>query len=111
MSDRWIKECETILKQIREVTKEASKDRLEAVRAMRFTLYAIHRSVLGWLGWVNNPDVMSEFSLEELEEMSKILTNYAETFIEYDAKVTGKGGEKTLAQEDKSHKKPQGLYV
>ncbi len=111
MSERWVRECESILKRIREAAKMTPKDRLEVVRLMRFTLYAIHRSVLGWLGWVNNPDVMSEFSKEELEEMNKFLSNFAESFIEYDAKVTGRGSEKGLAPKKKKEREMEGFYV
>jgi hypothetical protein len=57
---------------------------------IRFTLFALQRSVTGWIEWANNPDVMAEFSLEELKEINKNLSELVCAFIEYDAKITGR---------------------
>ncbi|MCD6529639.1 DUF2153 family protein [Candidatus Bathyarchaeota archaeon] len=112
MSERWVAGCERILEQIRSLSYAKDQDRLEVVRSMRFTLNAIYRSVVGWLGWVNNPDVMAEFSLEELKEMNETLIKFAESFIEYDAKVTSKGPRKVEERRDLGRTgKPEGFYV
>lgn len=112
MSERWVDGCERILKQIKDLSYDKDQDRLEIVRSMRFLINAIYRSVVGWFGWVNNPDVMAEFSIEELKEMNNKLIKFAESFIEYDAKVTSKGPRKTEEQpEPGGVRKPEGFYV
>lgn len=87
MSARWVQDCKRILDQIRKL-EDVKGDRLDMVRAIRFTLYALQRSVSGWMEWINNPDVMARFSLEELKEISKNLTKLAQSFIEYDCEIT-----------------------
>jgi len=73
MSEGWVKTCERILEQMRKMSEKRDKDRLDLIQSMRFSLYALHRSILGWLNWVNNPDIMVSFKREELEEMNKAL--------------------------------------
>jgi len=46
--------------------------------------------------WVNNPDIMTRFSKEDLEEMNKKLAEFTRSFIEYDLEVTRKGQGKGL---------------
>lgn len=111
MSERWVKGCERILEEIKRQSYAKDKDRLELVRLMRFTLNALHRSVLGWLGWVNNPDVMAEFSLEELKEMNDNLIKFTESFIEYDVKVTSKGPKKIEEALRVGEEEREGFYV
>ena len=89
MSEKWVQDCKRILQEIKKMTESGGKDRLDVVRAMQFTLFALQRSVAGWVEWVNNPDVMATFSLEELDEINKTLSELIRPFIEYDAKVTG----------------------
>jgi hypothetical protein len=121
MSEKWIQDCKKILQKIRKIGESKGKDRLDVVRAMRFTLFALQRSVTGWIDWVNNPDIMATFSLEELNEINKNLSELIRPFIEYDAKVTG-NSQKTLirpeANEDckeeliqKPEKKSDVFYV
>ncbi len=88
LSERWIQDSKQILKEMEKLSK--GKDRLDMVRSMRFSLYALQRSVVGWFTWVNNPDVMARFSLEELKEINETLTKFAESYIEYDIKATEK---------------------
>jgi len=90
MSERWIQECKRILDQIKRLETMERQDRLDMVRNIRFTLYALQRSVSGWIEWINNPDVMTRFSLEELKAMSKDLTKLTQAFIEYDCEVTSR---------------------
>jgi hypothetical protein len=59
-------------------------------------LAALQRSLLGWMQWVNNPDIMTRFTEEELGEMDKRIAEFARAFIEYDLKITEKGAEKGL---------------
>jgi hypothetical protein len=53
-----------------------------------FSLNAIYRSWVGWMEWVRNPEIMANFTIEELKEMSENLCKFAESFLEYVMKVT-----------------------
>ena len=90
----WNQDTKLIVEQIKKLREQEGQDRLDRVRAIRFILFALQRSVSGWIEWVNNPDIMAGFSLEGLEEMSTNLAKLTETFIEYDNKIT------QCAQED-----------
>ena len=79
------------------MSQKKDKDRLDLIQSMRFSLYALHRSILGWLNWINNPDIMVTFSQKELEEMNKKLTEFITEFIKYDIEVTEKGASKSIA--------------
>jgi hypothetical protein len=97
LSEEWAKTCEKILNQIKKISEKKDKDRLDLVQSMRFSLYALHRSILGWLNWVNNPDIMASFKREELDGMNKRLTEFIGEFINYDIEVTEKGTSKNVA--------------
>jgi len=88
MSGRWVQDCKTILDQIKKLEDVEGQDRLDMVRMIRFTLHALQRSVSGWLQWADNPDIMANFSLEELLEINKNLAKLTRSFVEYDAKIT-----------------------
>ncbi|MFQ6081538.1 MAG: DUF2153 family protein [Candidatus Bathyarchaeia archaeon] len=88
MSGSWVRGCKRILDQIKKLEDVKGRDRLDMVRTIRFTLYALQRSVSGWMEWINNPDIMAGFSLEELEEISKNLSKLTKSFIEYDLEIT-----------------------
>jgi len=62
LSERWIQVSEKILSQLKRLEEAREKDRLEYVRSIRFTLSALQRSLLGWMQWVNNPDIMTRFT-------------------------------------------------
>lgn len=68
------------------------------VRTIRFTILALQRSVTGWMQWADNPDIMAQFSLDELVEINRNLANLVSAFVNYDAKITG-------SQEEKIEKK------
>ncbi len=89
MSNRWIQECERLLDQMKKLSATEGKDRLEVVRTMGFILYSLQRSVSGWLEWIDNLDIMTSFSFEELQEINKKLAEMTEAFVDYDIKVTG----------------------
>jgi len=74
------------------------KDRLDLVQSIRFSLYALHQSLLGWMNWINNPDIMSAFKEEELEEMNRRIMELTESFIKYDVEVTQLGAGKNLTR-------------
>jgi len=96
LSEKWVETCERMLEEMRKFSEKEDKDRLDLVQSMRFTLYALHRSLLGWMNWVNNPDIMTAFGKEELDEMTKKIVEFTEAFIKYDVKVTQKGAEKSV---------------
>jgi len=97
MSEGWVQTSDRILDQIKKFQEKTDKDRLDLVQSIRFSLYALHRSLLGWMNWVNNPDVMASFNKEELDEMNKKVTAFVEEFIKYDVEVTKQGAKKTGA--------------
>ena len=88
MTRKWAQDCESILRKIKSAKVEG-QDRLDMVRMISFTLFALQRSVTGWMEWVDNPDIMAKFSLEELREINKNLAELVCAFVEYDAKITG----------------------
>jgi hypothetical protein len=55
--------------------------------------------------WINNPDIMTEFTLEEIEEMNRKLSGFIRSFIEYDLEITQKGIDKGLLAKRKVTKK------
>jgi len=86
------------------------------VMTLRFVLGVLQRSLVGWTQWVGNPDIMTIFSEEELEEMTKKLAEFTRSFIDYDMKITSLGAEKGLAAPKEPIKKlkedrSEGFYV
>jgi len=94
VSEGWVETSEKILDQMRKLAEKKDKDRLDMVQSLRFSLYALHRSILGWMNWVSNPDIMASFTQEELEKMNTKLKAFVEEFIKYDVEATQKGTEK-----------------
>jgi len=108
MEGRWVNDCQRILKEIKKSEKVEGHDRLDMVRTIRFTILALQRSVMGWMQWADNPDIMAQFSLDELTEINKNLADLVCAFVDYDAKITGsqeKKIEKKIRKE--TIKKPQ----
>ena len=95
-----------LLDQIRKLENLKGRDRLDMVRTIRFVLFTLQRSVAGWNEWVNNPDVMANFSLEELKEISENLAKLTEPFIEYDCEVTSRVEKNTMVKESGTLKEP-----
>jgi len=98
MEGRWVNDCQKILKEIKKSEKVEGQDRLDMVRTIRFTILALQRSVTGWMQCADTPDVMAQFSLDELVEINKNLAKLVSAFVDYDAKITG-------SQEKKIEKK------
>jgi len=105
MTGKWVQDCERILDKIKKSAKVEGQDRLDMIRMIRFTLFALQRSVTGWIQWGNNPDIMTQFSLEELKEINKNLAELACAFVEYDAKTTGQTEMELRKREDKTTEK------
>ena len=77
-----------LIDQIKKLEDIEGQDRLDMLRTIRFIVFALQRSVSGWIEWVNNPDIMAGFSLEGLKEIQMNLAKLAQNFIEYDSKIT-----------------------
>ena len=111
MGEQWIHECTEYLRQVREALSTEDPDRLDLVRIMHAALIALNHSLLGWLQYVNNPDIMGKFNREELSEISEFLNKFAEDFIEYDIKVTKVGVAKGLSEIKQREESQQPFYV
>ena len=107
MSERWIQVSDKILGQIKRLEEAKGRDRLELVRSLRFMLSALQRSLLGWMQWVNNPDIMTRFTQEDLQKMNKKLSDFTHSFIEYDLEATKLGAQKGLKTKKKVKKKKE----
>lgn len=105
MSEGWIRVSEKILEQLKRLEKTKGKDRLELVRSLRFVLSVLQRSLLGWTQWVNNPDIMTIFTQEDLEKMTKQLSKFTHSFVKYDLEMTSMGVKKGLKAPKKVEKK------
>jgi hypothetical protein len=101
MDEHWVQECKVLLDHMKKLENLKGRDRLDMVRTIRFILLTLQRSVAGWNEWVNNPDMMANFPLEELKEISRNLAKLTEPFIEYDCEITSQ------AQKDLTVKEPE----
>ncbi len=116
LSQSWSQVAERLLNQIKRLEKEGKeRDRLELVRSMRFFLSALQRSLLGWMQWVNNPEIMTKFTQKDLEGMSKKLSEFTRSFIEYDLEVSNLGADKGLKNikriRRQAEQRPESFYV
>ena len=107
LSEGWMRVSERIIEQLKQLENTKDKDRLELVRSLRFVLGVLQRSLVGWTQWVSNPDIMTMFSEDDLESMTKRLSEFTRSFIEYDIKMTRLGAEKGLKVPKKPPKKPK----
>ena len=107
MSERWIQVSEKILEQIKRLEEAKDKDRLELVRSIRFMLSTLQRSLLGWMQWVNSPDIMTRFTQEDLGKMNKKLSEFTRSFIKYDLETTKLGAQRGLKARKKVKKKKE----
>ncbi|MFQ6086876.1 MAG: DUF2153 family protein [Candidatus Bathyarchaeia archaeon] len=115
MSERWVQVSEKILNQIRRLEEAKERDRLELVSSMSFMLSVLQRSLLGWMGWVNNPNIMTRFTQEDLEKMNKKLSEFTRSFIEYDLEATRLGAQRGLKArkmvKKKTEERPEIFFV
>jgi hypothetical protein len=105
LSEGWIRVSERIIDQLKRLEDTKDKDRLELVRSLRFVLGVLQRSLIGWTQWVGNPDIMTIFSQDDLEKMTKTLAEFTRSFVEYDLKMTSLGVKKGLKSPKKVEKK------
>lgn len=105
--ERWIQASEKILDHIKHLEEAKERDRLELVRSIRFMLNTLQRSLMGWMQWANNPDIMIRFTQKDLESINKKLAEFTRSFIEYDMEATKLGAERGLKAKKKVKKKKE----
>lgn len=99
MNSTWIDRSEKTVEQLRLLKDDRDMDRLDLLKSMRFSFGALSQSLGGWMQWVNSPEVMSQFTRDELQEMSDRLIEMVAGFIEYDMDVTDRGMQKGLGKQ------------
>lgn len=107
MSETWIQLSEKILHRIKSLEETEKKDRLDLVRSMRILLSVLERSLVGWKQWINNPDMMTKFTQDDLEKMNKKLSEFTHSFIEFDIEATKLGSKRGLKTRKKPKKKEE----
>ena len=99
MNVSWIDRIQKTLDMIKELREKRSQDRLDLVRTMRYGFGALSQSLGGWMQWINSPEVMSQFTQEELQEMSDTVLDLVTKFVEYDRDITDFGMKKGLGKQ------------
>ena len=98
MNVSWIDRIQKTLDMLKELREKRDQDRLDLVRTMRYGFGALSQSLGGWMQWVNSPEVMSQFTQEELQEMSDTVLDLVTKFVEYDRDITDCGMKKGLGK-------------
>ena len=99
MNQGWIERTQKTVDQLQKIKEKREMDRLEIITAVRFSFGALSQSLGGWLQWVNSPEIMSQFTREELMEMSDKLIDMVTKFVEYDRDITDYGMQKGLGKQ------------
>ncbi len=99
MNASWIDRSQKTLDQLQALKDKRDSDRLDLVKTMRFSFGALSQSLGGWMQWVNSPEIMSQFTQEELLEMSDQIIEMVSKFIEYDRDITNEGMQKGLGKQ------------
>ncbi len=98
MNQGWIERTQKTIDQLQKIKEKRDIDRLEIVTAMRFSFGALSQSLGGWMQWVNSPEIMSQFTQQELLEISDKLIDMITDFVEYDRDITDFGMQKGLGK-------------
>ena len=99
----WIDRSQKTLDQLKELKDKPDQDRLDLVKNMRYAFGALGQSLSGWMQWVNSPEIMSQFTHEELQEMSHTLIDLISQFVEYDKDITDVGMQKGVGKQREEH--------
>ena len=99
MNASWIDRSQKTLDQLQAIKEQRDLDRLDLVKGMRFSFGALSQSLGGWMQWVNSPEIMSQFTQQELLEMSDQIIDLVKKFIEYDRDITDYGMQKGLGKQ------------
>jgi hypothetical protein len=94
LSEKWINASKKLLKELKRLEETEEQDRLDLVKSLRLTLYALQRSLTGWILLANNPDLLTRFTHEDLQEINKKILQFSHSFIEYDLEATNLGTER-----------------
>ena len=81
MNVSWNDRLQKTLEQLENLKSQRDLDRLDLVKNMRFSFGALSQSLGGWMQWVNSPEVMSQFTQEEMLEMSDQLIDMVTKFV------------------------------
>jgi hypothetical protein len=106
MNVNWIERSQKTIDQLEALKDKDNVDRLEMVKDIRFAFGALSQSLGGWMQWINSPEIMSQFTQEELKTMSHKIINMVIQFVEYDRDITDYGMKKGLGkqrQDDRSN--------
>ena len=107
MNVSWNDRLQKTLEQLEQLKNQRDLDRLDLAKCMRFSFGALSQSLGGWMQWVNSPEIMSQFTQEELLEMSDQLIDMVSKFVQYDQEITDSGLQKGLGkqrEEEEPHK-------
>lgn len=99
MNVSWTDRLQKTIEKLEQLKNQRDLDRLDLVKGMRFSFGALSQSLGGWMQWVNSPEVMSQFTQEELLEMSDQLIDMVTQFVAYDREVTDIGLQKGLGKQ------------
>ncbi len=99
MNVSWNDRLQKTLEQLENLKSQRDLDRLDLVKNMRFSFGALSQSLGGWMQWVNSPEVMSQFTQEEMLEMSDQLIEMVMSFVRYDQEITDTGLQKGLGKQ------------
>lgn len=102
MSDDWSKVKE---KQITRIKELQPQDRLSLVEAIAEINHYIASSCQGWMQWVYNPMIVSQFNQEKLQEVFDTFRKFAVDFLEFDISQTKGLGEMLKKQSEKAERK------
>jgi hypothetical protein len=105
MSERWIDECEALLKGMQSANKQ-NRDRLDIINSILLSLSALERSVLGWNSWVRNLYIMSKLDQQELLDMDETLREQVKAILQFDIYTTKKWKEKPADNSDPAPNEP-----
>jgi hypothetical protein len=113
LSEKWIHASRKLLNELKRLEETEERDRLDLVRSLRLTLYALQRSLMGWMELANNPDMLTRFTHEDLEKINKNLLQFSHSFIEYDLEATklGTKGLKTGKKDNEKKSRKEMFYV
>ena len=99
MNQGWIERTQKTVDRLQKIKEKRDMDRLGIITALRFSFGALSQSLGGWMQWVNSPEIMSQFTREELLEMSDNLIDLITKFVEYDRDITDYGMQKGLGKQ------------
>lgn len=113
LSEKWIDASKKLLNELKRLEETEERDRLDLVRSLRLTLYALQRSLMGWMQLANNPDMLTRFTHKDVEEINRKLLQFSHSFIEYDLEATklGTKGLKTGKKDNEKKSRKEMFYV